>query len=212
MGPGGELHLPELKAAVTRLGLDAREDGPARAGEAWDFALESGLVIVEGGGPEWTFYRKRRCPDCGADAPDPDPRLFRYNSPLGACPTCEGYGSVVDLDPSRIVPDPSKTIEGGAIAPMIAVRNPAARFVVLMAGPGMRIGRLLNVQDARIARASGVPEEQIAKRSAFFNKLYADLATAASNTISIGRTSPVRLDCTGSIRSSQRDWSGYSVG
>lgn len=71
--------------------------------------------------------------------------------------------------------------EGGAIAPMIAVRNPAARFVVLMAGPGMRIGRLLNVQDSRIARASGVPEEQIAERSAFFNKLYADLASAADN-------------------------------
>jgi pimeloyl-ACP methyl ester carboxylesterase len=50
-----------------------------------------------------------------------------------------------------------------------------------MAGPGMRIGRLLNLQDARIARASGVPEEQIARRSAFFNKLYADLATANSS-------------------------------
>lgn len=75
--------------------------------------------------------------------------------------------------------------EGGAIAPMIAVRNPAARFAVLMAGPGMRIGRLLNVQDARIARASGVPEEQIAKRSAFFNKLYTDLATATSNPVAL---------------------------
>jgi len=75
--------------------------------------------------------------------------------------------------------------EGGAIAPMIAVRNPAARFVVLMAGPGMRIGRLLNVQDARIARASGVPEEQIAKRSAFFNKLYADLATATGSAAAL---------------------------
>jgi pimeloyl-ACP methyl ester carboxylesterase len=75
--------------------------------------------------------------------------------------------------------------EGGAIAPMIAVRNPAARFAVLMAGPGMRIGRLLNIQDARIARASGVPEEQIAKRSAFFNKLYADLATTTSNPVAL---------------------------
>ena len=79
--------------------------------------------------------------------------------------------------------------EGGAIAPMIAVRNSAVRFVVLMAGPGMRIGRLLNLQDARIARASGVPEEQIAKRSVFFDKLYADLATAGSSpaALSIAR-------------------------
>jgi uncharacterized protein len=71
--------------------------------------------------------------------------------------------------------------EGGAVAPMIAVRNSAARFIVLMAGPGMRIGRLLNVQDARIARASGVSEDQIAKKSAFFNKLYADLEIAKND-------------------------------
>lgn len=75
--------------------------------------------------------------------------------------------------------------EGGAIAPMIAVRNPAVRFTVLMAGPGMRIGRLLNLQDARIARASGLPEEQIARRSTFFNKLYADLATATSHSAAL---------------------------
>ena len=72
--------------------------------------------------------------------------------------------------------------EGGAIAPMIAVRNAAARFTVLMAGPGMRIGRLLNLQNARIAEASGVPEDQIAKKSAFFNKLYADLSADKSGT------------------------------
>ena len=51
------------------------------------------------------------------DYPEPDPRLFRYNSPLGACPTCEGFGRVIDLDLDRIVPDPSKTLREGAIAP-----------------------------------------------------------------------------------------------
>jgi len=70
--------------------------------------------------------------------------------------------------------------EGGAVAPMIAVRNSAARFTVLMAGPGMRIGRLLNLQNARIAKASGVPEDEVAKKSAFFNKLYTDLAADKS--------------------------------
>jgi len=72
--------------------------------------------------------------------------------------------------------------EGGAIAPMIAVRNASARFTVLMAGPGMRIGRLLNVQNAKIAEASGMPEDQIAKKTAFFNKLYTDLAADESGT------------------------------
>jgi len=72
--------------------------------------------------------------------------------------------------------------EGGAIAPMIAVRNASARFTVLMAGPGMRIGRLLNVQNAKIAEASGMPAEQIARKTAFFNKLYADLAADQGGT------------------------------
>jgi len=72
--------------------------------------------------------------------------------------------------------------EGGAIAPMIAVRNASARFTVLMAGPGMRIGRLLNVQNAKIAEASGMPEDQIAKKTAFFKKLYTDLAADESGT------------------------------
>ena len=66
---------------------------------------------------EWTFDRKRRCGRCGIDLADPDPRLFRSNSPLGACPTCEGYGSVLELDPALIVPDPSKSLSEGAIAP-----------------------------------------------------------------------------------------------
>ncbi len=79
--------------------------------------------------------------------------------------------------------------EGGAIAPMIAVRNPSVRFVVLMAGPGMRLGALLNDQTARIARASGMPEDQIARRSAFFTKAYKDLKAAKSDAeaLSIAR-------------------------
>ena len=109
-------------------GVDVVVDRLTRGSEAIGRRLDSietafakGLgrarVIVEGEGPELTFYQKRRCPGCETDLADPDPRLFRYNSPLGACPTCEGYGSVVDLDPARIVPDPSKSIAGGAIAP-----------------------------------------------------------------------------------------------
>ena len=56
-----------------------------------------------------TFYQGWRCAGCGRDYLEPDPRLFRYNSPLGACPTCEGFGRVIDLDLGRIVPDPSQT-------------------------------------------------------------------------------------------------------
>jgi len=64
-----------------------------------------------------TFFQGWRCGTCGHDYPEPDPRLFRYNSPLGACPTCEGFGKVIDLDLERIVPDTARSLGDGAIAP-----------------------------------------------------------------------------------------------
>ena len=54
---------------------------------------------------------------CGTDYIEPEPRLFRYNSPLGACPTCEGFGRVIDLDLDRIVPDPSEDLATGRSPP-----------------------------------------------------------------------------------------------
>ena len=51
------------------------------------------------------------------DYPTAEPRLFSFNSPLGACPECEGFGSVVAIDMERVVPDTSKSLREGAIAP-----------------------------------------------------------------------------------------------
>ncbi len=47
----------------------------------------------------------------------PEPRLFSFNSPLGACPKCEGFGNVIGIDMDLVVPDPSKSLREGAIAP-----------------------------------------------------------------------------------------------
>lgn len=63
------------------------------------------------------FSRRLSCESCGIEFPEPEPRLFSYNSPLGACPTCEGFGSIQTRDIDLIVPDPSKTLKDGAIAP-----------------------------------------------------------------------------------------------
>lgn len=68
--------------------------------------------------------------------------------------------------------------EGGYVAPMVAIRDPSVRFVVLMAAPGMRLGQLLRLQNAKIAKASGIPDANIARSLAFFDKLYVDLASA----------------------------------
>ncbi|MFG0263135.1 MAG: excinuclease ABC subunit A, partial [Novipirellula sp. JB048] len=63
-----------------------------------------------------TISRDRRCDACDLDYPDPVPRLFNFNNPLGACPTCEGFGDVVDVDMDLVVPDKSLSLAEGAIA------------------------------------------------------------------------------------------------
>ena len=66
--------------------------------------------------------RDKRCDQCDIDYPDPVPRLFNFNNPLGACPHCEGFGDVAEVDMDRVVPDRSKTLAEGAI---VAWNTPA---------------------------------------------------------------------------------------
>ena len=61
--------------------------------------------------------RDRRCDQCDIDFPQPVPRLFNFNNPLGACPECEGFGEIVDFDMDLVVPDKSISLAEGAIAP-----------------------------------------------------------------------------------------------
>lgn len=68
-------------------------------------------------GWRWNFSQMLECSGCNQEFPFPTPALFSYNSPAGACPTCEGFGSVSLPDIQLIVPDPRKTIRQGAIAP-----------------------------------------------------------------------------------------------
>jgi excinuclease ABC subunit A len=62
-----------------------------------------------------TFDVRFNCSHCGREFPDPDPQLFSFNSAVGACPTCEGFGRVSGLDPGKIIPDPRRSIDNGAI-------------------------------------------------------------------------------------------------
>ena len=55
------------------------------------------------------------CPSCGKKFAEPDPRLFSFDSPIGACPECKGFGNVLRIDESKLVPDPSLSLLGGAI-------------------------------------------------------------------------------------------------
>ncbi len=78
----------------------------------------SPLALIDG--RPWrrmAFGTQLACEDCEIEYPTPEPRLYSFNSPLGACPTCEGFGNVIDIDMDLIVPDPSKSLRDGAIAP-----------------------------------------------------------------------------------------------
>jgi excinuclease ABC subunit A len=63
------------------------------------------------------FNNDMRCTECGRQYIEPEPRLFSFNSPLGACTECEGFGNKIEVDMDLVVPDPKKTLREGAIAP-----------------------------------------------------------------------------------------------
>jgi excinuclease ABC subunit A len=63
------------------------------------------------------YSRRLACVVCGISVPEMSPRAFSFNSPHGACPSCQGLGATWDFDPRRIVPDESKSLAQGAIAP-----------------------------------------------------------------------------------------------
>ena len=64
------------------------------------------------------FSRNLMCPTTGLAYPEPEPNLFSFNSPYGACPTCNGLGKVAQVDPETLIPDPSVSVKKGGIAPL----------------------------------------------------------------------------------------------
>jgi len=68
-------------------------------------------------GEEILFSEEFACPHCGISFEEPTPRLFSFNSPFGACPTCDGLGQKMEIDPDLVVPDPKRSIFEGAITP-----------------------------------------------------------------------------------------------
>ncbi len=80
----------------------------------------------EGGGAAWAversgivhlFSERFECRPCGISCEVPQPRLFSFNNPFGACPTCHGFGNIIELDMGLVVPDSSKSIAENAIEP-----------------------------------------------------------------------------------------------
>ncbi|MBI3735908.1 hypothetical protein HY256_05290 [Candidatus Sumerlaeota bacterium] len=72
---------------------------------------------------KFDFSTGMTCDGCGRSFPNPEPHLFSFYSPLGACPTCEGFGRVMELDLDKVIPNPDLSIEDGAIAPWNSTGN-----------------------------------------------------------------------------------------
>ena len=76
-----------------------------------------------GGEPERMVFNERfECKTCGAVYQEPEPRLFSFNSPYGACPRCQGFGNTVDFDINLVIPDRGKSLNEGAIQPWTTPR------------------------------------------------------------------------------------------
>ncbi len=117
--------LPELDRSkrhsveVVVDSLKIRPDRRQRIAEAVQsaLALGSGLAIVVTPEGEHPYSDKMACPRCGVSIEELEPRMFSFNSPFGACRECSGLGVKMEIDTDLVIPDPRKSLLGGAIAP-----------------------------------------------------------------------------------------------
>ncbi|MEJ2634184.1 MAG: excinuclease ABC subunit UvrA [Calditrichia bacterium] len=77
---------------------------------------EGSMYLIEESGKKRNFNQQYVCSHCGTKMIEPQPRLFSFNNPFGACPGCQGFGDMTDIDMNKIVPDPEKSLRQGAIA------------------------------------------------------------------------------------------------
>ena len=99
--------------------LKVREDAKQRLAESFETALRHAdgraLAVEMDGDKEHLFSAKFACPVCSYSLPELEPRLFSFNNPMGACPRCDGIGTVSFLDPKRVVAFPDLSLAAGAI-------------------------------------------------------------------------------------------------
>ncbi len=113
-----------VEIVVDRLVVD--QVNRKRIAESVETALgiADGQVVVSRDDAEEFFSQHHACPDCGISIPELQPRLFSFNNPYGACPSCTGLGITMEFDPDLVVPDNSKSFNQGGVVPY----NPQAAW------------------------------------------------------------------------------------
>lgn len=108
-------HTVEIVVDRLKISLDCKQ----RLAESFETALRHAdgraLAVEMDSGYEHLFSAKFSCPVCSYSLPELEPRLFSFNSPMGACPECDGLGQITFFDPKRIVAFPYLSLASGAI-------------------------------------------------------------------------------------------------
>ena len=124
----GAVRLEEAKAAdvlglvVDRFSPSSAQEDPGRVADSVETAFFEGggrcqLWQSTDQGTATCLEFNDRFERDGRVFPEPSPDMFNFNSPVGACSTCEGYGHVLGIDPDKVIPDPTKSLYDGAVAP-----------------------------------------------------------------------------------------------
>ncbi len=118
-----DIRLDKNKKHTIEVVIDrvvVKEGVNARLADSLESALRlgDGKVIVDViDGEELLFSEHHACPYCGFSIGELEPRMFSFNSPFGACPTCDGLGHKIKVDPGAVIPNPDLTLREHAIAP-----------------------------------------------------------------------------------------------
>ena len=115
----------DIEIVVDR--LIVKDDFKERIVKSVETAFRRGknmLLIQEEGMPEVRYFSKLlMCPTTGIAYQDPEPNTFSFNSPYGACPKCNGLGTIITVDMNKIIPDPSVSLRKGGLAPLGEYKN-----------------------------------------------------------------------------------------
>ncbi len=105
---------------IDRLSISDSGELHQRIVDATELAYREAREIIfepAAGGQSLRFSEKFACKTCDLAFVDPEPNLFSFNSPAGACPLCQGFGNTIDYSPARVIPDQFLSIEDGAVHP-----------------------------------------------------------------------------------------------
>ena len=111
----------DIEIVIDRLKIDDKTDAQKRLDESIKTAMYHGsdtLMILDQETEKVRYFsRNLMCPTTGISYPNPEPNTFSFNSPKGACPSCNGIGTLYQVNIDKIIPDYSKSIKNGALAP-----------------------------------------------------------------------------------------------